>query len=48
MILKYTARYYTFSESEIVSAGKEIKSANDDLIEQIIISAIPPIVESKI
>ncbi len=48
MILKYSARYFTKSDSEIISVSKDIKTSNDDLIEQIIISAIPPIAESKI
>lgn len=48
MILKYSARYFTKSDSEIISVSKDIRAENDDLIEQIIISAIPPIVESKV
>ncbi len=45
MLLRYTKKYYTNNNEDITNAGTEIKNLNDDLIEQIIISPIPPIIE---
>ncbi len=45
MVLRYAKRYFFDKKEEITNIGHEIKNINDDLMEQIIISPIPPIVE---
>lgn len=45
MVLKYSKRFFFNTDSEITNIGHEVKKINDDLMEQIIISPIPPIVE---
>ena len=45
IILKYAKKYFGNSEKEFIDISHEIKNINDDLIEQIIVSPIPSIVE---
>jgi hypothetical protein len=45
MVLRYAKRYFFDNKEEVTNIGHEIKNINDDLMEQIIISPIPPIVE---
>ena len=45
MILRYAKRYFANTKEETTKIAQEIKNINDDLMEQIIISPIPPIVE---
>ena len=48
MLLKYAKRYFFSTDDEITKIGHEIRDINDDLMEQLIISPIPPIVEKDI
>ena len=48
MILKYAKRFFASTNKEATQIGQEIKAVNDDLIEQIIISPIPPVIETEI
>ena len=48
MVLKYAKRFFFKTNEEITKIGHEVKAVNDDLIEQIIISPIPPVVEQDI
>lgn len=48
MVLRYVKRYFFKTNDEITKIGHEVKSINDDLLEQIIISPIPPIVEKEL
>ena len=48
MILRYAKRYYPNTNNEASIVGQEIKDINDDLMEQLIISPIPEIVEKDI
>ena len=48
MVLKYTKRYFPKTNEDATNIAQEIKATNDDLMEQLIISPIPPIVEKEI
>lgn len=48
MILRYAKRYFADTKEETAKIAQEIKNINDDLIEQIIISPVPPVVEREI
>ena len=48
MLLKYAKKYFFSTDDEITKIGHEIRDINDDLMEQLIISPIPPIVEKDI
>ena len=48
MVLRYSKRFFFNTNEEITKIGHEVKAINDDLIEQIIISPIPQIVEQDI
>ncbi len=48
MILRYSKRFFFDTNEEITKIGHEVKDINDDLIEQIIISPIPQIIEQDI
>ena len=48
MILRYAKRYFPSTNEEAEKIALEVKSLNDDLMEQLIISPIPPIVEKDI
>ncbi len=48
MVLRYVKKYFFKTNDEITKIGHEVKNINDDLLEQIIISPIPPIVEKDI
>lgn len=45
VVLKYVKRYYFDSNGQITSIGHEVKGINDELLQQIIISPIPSIIE---
>ena len=47
MILRYAKRYFADTKEETAKIAQEIKNINDDLIEQIIISPIPPVIEKE-
>lgn len=44
MVLRYAKKYIFNSNDEINNIGKDVKMINNDLMEQLIISPIPPIV----
>jgi len=48
MVLKYSKRFFFSTNDEITKIGHEVRDTNDNLIEQIIISPIPPIIEQDI
>lgn len=48
MVLRYSKRFFFDTNDEITKIGHEVKNINDDLMEQIIISPIPPIIEADI
>ena len=48
MILRYAKRYFASSNEDATEIGHEIKEVNDDLMEQIIISQMPLLVEKEI
>lgn len=45
MVLRYAKKYFFKTNAEITKIGHEVKGINDDLLEQLIITPIPPIVE---
>lgn len=47
MTLKFAKRYKMNSDNDIQNFANEIKKVNDDYIERIIISPIPPILKNK-
>lgn len=47
MTLKFAKRYKINSDNDIKNFANEIKKVNDDYMERIIISPIPPIVKTK-
>lgn len=48
MVLRYAKKYFFKTNDEITKIGHEVKSINDNLLEQLIITPIPPIVEKMI
>ena len=48
MILRFAKKYVFNTKEEITSIGHEVKSINDDYMEKLIISPIPPIVQKQI
>ena len=48
MILRYARKYFASTNDEAAKIGQEIKEVNDDLMEQLIISPIPPVIEKEI
>ncbi len=48
MVLRYAKRYFFKTNDEITNIGHDVKKINDDLLEQLIITPIPPIVEKDI
>lgn len=48
MVLKYAKRFFFDTNEEITKLGQEVRAINDDLMEQIIISPIPQIIEQDI
>lgn len=48
MILRYAKRYFASNNEDAEHIAKEIKGINDDLMEQIIISPMPILVEKEI
>lgn len=48
MVLRFAKKYFFKTNEEITKIGQEVKKINDDLMEQFIITSIPPIVEKSI
>lgn len=48
MVLRYAKKYFFITDNEITEIGHEVRDITDDLIEQIIISPIPEILEEDI
>ena len=48
MVLRYSKRFFFDTNDEITKIGHKVREINDDLIEQIIISPVPQIVETDI
>lgn len=47
MVLRFAKKYVFNSKDEINKIAQDVKSINNDLMEQIIISPIPPVVQPK-
>jgi len=48
MVLRFAKKYYFRSNDEIKKLAQEVKSINDDMLEQLIVTSVPPIVEKDI
>lgn len=48
MVLRYAKKYVFNTNDEITKIAQEVKAINNDLMEQLIISPIPPIVEHNL
>ena len=48
MVLRFAKKYFFKTNDEITKIGHEVKGINDDLMEQLIVTPIPPIVEKDI
>ena len=48
MVLRFAKKYFFKTNDEITKLAQEVKGINDDLMEQFIITPIPPIVEKDI
>lgn len=48
MVLRFAKKYYFKNNDDITKLAQEVKSINDDMLEQLIITSVPPIVEKDI
>lgn len=48
MVLRFAKKYFFTTNEGITKLAQEVKSINDDMLEQLIITSVPPIVEKDI
>ncbi len=48
MVLRFAKKYHFTSNAGITKLAQEVKSINDEMLEQLIITPVPPIVEKEI